>query len=263
MELDNAYDNVAHVPGAPSYPPRWSELAEAFRAQLTKAGRAALSLPYGDSARQAFDLFHPVGPSEGTVIFVHGGYWRRFDRSHWSHLAQGALEQGHAVAIPSYDLCPQVSIAEITEQITCATEKVAALTKGPLRLTGHSAGGHLVARLSESGRLSTATTRRIMRIMPISPVSDLRPLLHTSMNTVFQLNPDSAAAESPVLMTVRLDCPVSVWVGAKELPAFLDQARWLSEAWSCRLNIAQNMHHFDIIDALADPKSSMVLDLLT
>lgn len=263
MELDDAYDNVGHIPDAMSYPPRWLQAAATFREALLASGRATLGISYGDTERQAFDLFHPEGDAKGIMVFVHGGYWRRFDRSHWSHLAKGVLAHGYAVAMPSYDLCPQVRIDDITRQVTRAVDIIAEHGSGPIILTGHSAGGHLVSRMCEPGRLSDATVNRLHRIIPISPVSDLRPLLRTSMNELFQLTEDSAAAESPVLMTSRLSIPTSVWVGADERPAFLDQARWQSEAWSCPLHIAPGTHHFDVIDALSDPGSEMMADVLS
>jgi hypothetical protein len=55
---------------------------------------------------------------------------------------------------------------------------------------------------------------------------------------------------------------VTVWVGADERPAFLDQARWLAETWGCGHVVAPGKHHFDVIDALADPDSQMVATLV-
>ena len=152
MELDDAYANVPYIPGGAQYPARWTVAAEAFRARLSAERRAELGLPYGDGARQAFDLFHPTGAARGLCVFVHGGYWLRFDRTLWSHLAAGPLARGWAVAMPSYDLCPEVRIADITRQIARAICVMAARTDGPLALVGHSAGGHLVARMAARPR---------------------------------------------------------------------------------------------------------------
>ena len=107
-----------------------------------------LDISYGQSLRQRFDLFLPENPPKGLFVFVHGGYWLRFDKSDWSHFAQGPLAHGWAVAMPSYDLCPSVSIAQITRQISQAIMQSAARIAGPLILAGHSAGGHLVARMA-------------------------------------------------------------------------------------------------------------------
>lgn len=261
-ELDDAYANAAYIPGAAEYPPRWERAAAALREGLLEQGLADLDQSYGESPRQRFDLFHPSGAPKGLMVFVHGGYWLRFDKSVWSHLAAGALGQGWAVAMPSYDLCPQVGIADITRQIAQAVTAAAAMVSGPLVLAGHSAGGHLVARMLQPGLLSDAVADRLRHVMPISPVSDLRPLLHTSMNTDFMLDEATAIAESPALMVERLPIPVTVWVGADERPVFLDQARWLAEAWGCGHVVDAGKHHFDVIDALADPQSAMARSLL-
>ena len=47
-------------------------------------------------------------------MFVHGGYWLRFDRDMWSHLAAGAVARGWACAIPSYTLAPEARISAMT-----------------------------------------------------------------------------------------------------------------------------------------------------
>ena len=72
---------------------------------------------------------------------------------------------------------------------------------GPIVLSGHSAGGHLVTRMGcEPSPLKHAHTR-ISRIVSISGVHDLRNLIHTRMNDHLQLNLDEAIAESPALQT--------------------------------------------------------------
>lgn len=136
------------------------------------------------------------------------------------------------------------------------------MVAGPVALAGHSAGGHLVARMVEPGILPDPVAARLTHVMPISPVADLRPLLKTSMNAQFGLDMDKAVAESPVLMDQRHDVPVSVWVGAEERPVFLEQAMGLAEAWNSPLHIQPALHHFDIIDAMVDGDSRMVADLL-
>lgn len=261
MKLDDAYAITPHIACGTEYPARWTAQAQTFRDAFVAQGRAELGLPYGPSERQAFDLFHPEGSAKGLCVFVHGGYWLRFDRSFWSHLAAGTLARGWAVAMPSYDLCPDVRIADITTQIARAITAAAARVDGPLVLAGHSAGGHLVARMAVPGVLPDNVAARLRHVMPISPVADLRPLLQTSMNADFRLDMAAAEAESPALMPAPL-VPVTVWVGADERPVFLNQARWLAEAWNAAHEVAQGRHHFDIINALGDPDSAMIGQLL-
>lgn len=259
MELDDAYANAPYIEGAEGYPPRWAAEAAAFRERL--GDRVEPGLTYGAGEREKFDLFHPEGTAKGTVIFIHGGYWKAFDRSDWSHLAAGPLARGWAVAMPSYTLCPNARISAITRQIAAAVEAVADRTAGPLAVTGHSAGGHLAARMLDAALLPRPVSDRIGMVVPISPLSDLRPLMRTQMNEAFGLDAAEAEAESPIFMPHRRPAIVTVWVGEAERPAFLDQARWLAQAWHCGLVIAPDRHHFDVIDALADPASTLTVTL--
>ncbi|UWQ90755.1 alpha/beta hydrolase [Rhodobacteraceae bacterium M382] len=260
MDLSDAYANGAYIPEAASYPPRWAAEAAAFRDQL--GARARLDIPYGAGERHRFDLFLPEGPPKGVFIFVHGGYWMAFDKSSWSHLAAGMLAHGWAVAMPSYDLCPDVRIGDITRQIAQAVRRIAQEIAGPITLAGHSAGGHLVARILDPSILDAEVGQRIQMDMPISPLSDLRPLIQTGMNEKFLMDAAEAQAESPVEMTDRHGARVVVWVGGDERPAFLDQARWLAESWGVGHVVAQGKHHFDVIDPLADAESDIVRTLL-
>lgn len=260
MTLDDAYDNSGHVEGAADYPPRWTAQAQAFRDSL--GARAQMGVRYGPSPRQTFDFFTPAGVSRGTMMFVHGGYWKAFDAATWSHLAAGALAKGWGVAMPSYDLCPDVTIPQIAEQIAAALTKVADRTQGPLALAGHSAGGHLVARIMDPLLLGSEVRDRVAQIVSISPVADLAPLMETTMNEVLQIDEGTAQSGSPVNMSPPHGVSVTVWVGADERPAFLEQAEALSRAWGAKQVVVEGKHHFDVIDALADPDSDMIAALL-
>lgn len=263
MKNDDAYANTDYIPDAASYLDRWEIEARQFREVEAAIGRARLNTPYGPGERHRFDLFHPAGKAEGLVVFIHGGYWRRFDRSLWSHFTAGCSARGWAVAVPSYSLAPDVRIAEITKEVARAIEAAAGFVRGPIRVTGHSAGGHLAARmLCTDVALSEDVRARIERVVPISPVTDLRPLLETTLNETLNLDEAEALAESPALLP-RHDVPVTVWVGAEERPAFLDQARWLAEAWNLPWRVAPGRHHFDILDDLREAESPIVRSLLS
>ncbi|MDP3525749.1 MAG: alpha/beta hydrolase, partial [Hoeflea sp.] len=84
-DYDDAYANGAYIEGAADYPPRWAALAQDFRDGLAASGRARLDLAYGEGARNRLDLFLPEGDPKGLAVFVHGGYWKAFDKSVWSH----------------------------------------------------------------------------------------------------------------------------------------------------------------------------------
>ncbi len=251
-EADRAHANGAFIPGAEAFPPRWQVEAAAFRAAM--GARARIDLVYGAGERQRFDLFLPEAEARGLMVFVHGGYWLRFGRGDWSRLAAGAVARGWAVAMPSYTLAPAARIAEITAEVARAVAAAAALVAGPVVVAGHSAGGHLAARMGCVGMAEG----RVRRVVPISPVAELGPLMATQMNADLRIDDAEAASESPARLALSPDCAAHVWVGGQERPAFLWQARTLSEAWGCPWTVAAGRHHFDVIDDLADPGSALM-----
>lgn len=263
MYTDTDFVNVDFIPDGAAYPERWEAEGQAHRAKEAAIGRARLNVPYGEGERQKLDLFHPAGRPEGLVLFVHGGYWMKFDRSIWSQFAAGLTARGWAVAMPSYTLAPEARIQDMTREMVRALSVAADHVAGPICLTGHSAGGHLVARLGcRDVALAPALRARLKKIVPISPLPDLRPLLDISMNETLGLDAGEAAAESPVLHEAP-DPPVTVWVGAEERPVFLDQAMALREAWNCELRVDPGRHHFDVIDGLLSAESPLVESILS
>lgn len=261
MDLNDAYANAPYIDGAEGYPAAWAKSADAYRKQLSFAGRVRPGLMYGHGTREVLDLFLPEGTPKGLFIFVHGGYWMKFDRTDWSHLAEGMRANGWAVAMPSYDLCPRVRISDITRQIAQAISVSAREISGPIRLAGHSAGGHLVARMCAPGVLPDDVRARLAHVMPISPLGDLSPLMDTLMNQQLKLDADEARSESPIHQP-KPDTRVTVWVGADERPVFVQQARDLAAAWDCGLQVEPGKHHFDVIDCLEQPNSALVQRLL-
>ena len=251
MELDDAYANAAHIPGSDAYPDKWAQAAAAFRA----ATLSEIDLPYGESPRQRLDLFHPPRLAKGLVVFVHGGYWLRFDKSYWSHLAAGPLTHGWAVAMPSYDLCPTVRISAIGDQVAAAIGLAAGRVPGPIRLVGHSAGGQLVARMT-APRVGAQWQDRLESVVSISPVADLAPLMRTSMNNDLRLDLAEVRTESPVHLP-KPKVPVTVWVGENERPVFLEQAQMLMDAWECMQVVESEHHHFSVVEGLADSESEL------
>jgi len=264
QDLSDAYENGKYIPGSDGFAAIWERDAAAFRDQLAQQGRAELDIAYGEHPREQLDLFMPAQPPVGLVVFVHGGYWKATHRSLWSHFAQGALAHGFAVAMPSYVLAPEARISGISQQIRAAIEKAAGLVAGPIRLTGHSAGGHLVSRmLCGDMEWSGCFCERIEKVVSISGLHDLRPIMQTDMNAVLALDLAEAQAESPALQDAYLPVPITAWVGGAERPAFLDQAKWLEDAWdTATMVVDPGRHHFDVIDALKDPNSPLITDLL-
>ena len=268
-DWDDAYANGANIAGGDRWPELWVEPARLFREKLQAKGRARLDLAYAEGPRNHLDLFLPKGTPKGIVVFVHGGFWMKLDKSFWSHLAAGPLAHGHAVAMPSYTLCPDIRISGITKEIATAIVVAASQVDGPLRLTGHSAGGHLVTRMiSASSPLPSATRARIVNTVSISGVHDLRPMIKTAMNGTLAIDGEEALAESPALLDPLEGARLCCWVGGNERSEFLRQNALLANVWAglggTTMAVEEpDKHHFNVIDGLADPDHALTRTLLT
>lgn len=268
-DWDDAYANSSNIPGGDRWPAAWVEPAKIYRETLSAAGRAKLDLAYGDGVRNRFDLFLPVGTPKGLVVFVHGGFWLRLDKSFWSHLAGGPLAHGYAVAMLSYTLCPQIRIAGIVKEVAAAISEAAGMVDGPLALAGHSAGGHLVSRMvSATSPLPAGLLIRIRHVVSISGIHDLRPMLRTEMNDHLHIDEAEALAESPALLRPMENARITCWVGGGERAEFLRQNALLANIWtglgaSTASVVEPDRHHFNIIDGLADPAHELTRSLLS
>lgn len=268
-DWDDAYENGGNIPGGTRWPAIWIEPAQQMRATLAIENRARLDLAYGAGERNRLDLFLPESTPRGLVVYVHGGFWLRLDRSFWSHLAAGPLAHGYAVAIPSYTLCPAIRIGGIVWEIAAAIETAAGLIAGDLHLIGHSAGGQLASRMmSEASPLSAATLARIRHVLSLSGLHDLRPLMPTAMNAQLQIDEAEAVAESPALLRPVEGTRLTCWVGAMERAEFLRQNALLANVWAglgatTTTVVEPNRHHFDIVDGLADPEHPVTRTLLS
>ncbi|MEM7178816.1 MAG: alpha/beta hydrolase [Pseudomonadota bacterium] len=265
MDWDTAYDNSAAIENATHFPPKWHALAARFRDQLGERARNAI--PYGETSRERFDLFLPAGQPQGLLVFVHGGYWHKFDRDIWSWVAAGAVARGWAVAIPGYTLCPDIRLTGIGRQIGAAITAAASLVTGPIRLSGHSAGGHLVARMLCAGALPPDVARRIAGTVAISGLPDLHPLMQTQMNRLLHITPEEAARESPVMLIPIIRAPVTCWVGNDELPEFVRQntllEKWRDSGLSVEIVQSPGHNHFTVIEPMQNPQSPLVAALVS
>ena len=219
-------------------------------------------------SRQSYDLFLPESTPKGLVVYVHGGYWMAFDNSTWSHFAEASVERGYAVAMPSYRLCPTVRIRDITQDIATAITHAGSQVEGPIHLTGHSAGGHLVTRMATTtAPLSDVIQKRLVNIVSIAGVHDLRPLMRTDMMDTLKLDLSEAVGESPALLQPIDGIRLTTWVGGAERAEFRRQSSLLANIWT-GLGAATeyveeaDRHHFNIIDGLKDPDHAIVEALL-
>ena len=146
--LERDYNNRALVPEHPAIFERWRSASAAFRSNAD----ADFDLRYGIADRHRLDLFR-APRAHGTVVFIHGGYWRSLDKADFSFVAAPFIASGLSVVALNYRLCPTVRVGEIIADCQGALAWLLAegrrfgIPVDRIALTGHSAGGHLVSML--------------------------------------------------------------------------------------------------------------------
>jgi len=140
------------------------------------AGQVLLDQPYrtgpgADPVKHRLDLFLPA-PSEApapVLVFVHGGGWRKGDKSFspgghdvYGNVGRFFAGRGIATAVISYRLMPQVTLAEQIDDVARAVAWVRreaprhGLDPDGIFLSGHSAGAQLATWVTlDASRLAS------------------------------------------------------------------------------------------------------------
>jgi arylformamidase len=262
VDYEVEYNNRARVPENPALIAGWAKDAAAWRER-----HAPRVISYGPGARNTIDFF----PGEGQgpiVVFIHGGYWQALDGSFFSHLAAGLNAHGIDVAIPTYDLCPDVSVDRIIQQMRTASRELARLGRS-LLISGHSAGGHLAACMLATDWPAfdaSLPADLVVAAYAISGLFDLGPLVETSINNAMRLDPATARAASPLFWKPPGRGSLDAVVGEHESAEYFRQSlgiveRWGGEGVATRFGTVPDANHFTAIAPLADPDSPMVFRL--
>jgi len=270
--VERGYNNRAAVPDHPQFLARYVEMSCAAVDRLGPR----LDLRYGAAPKETLDLFLPATRPRGTFVFIHGGYWRTFDKVDFSFVATPLVERGIAVAVLNYDLCPTATIATIIEQ--CRHAIVWLLRDGPRHgaavdrvvVGGHSAGGHLAAMLFATDWPSYGLPHApFAGGLSLSGVHDLEPLVLSSMNADLRLDAAEARLVSPVNHRSTTDVPFFIAVGADETSEFVRQSDLLFDAWPRNRPAAMadalripDRHHFSVVLDHADPQSAVTRAVL-
>jgi arylformamidase len=254
-ERDAAYDNAGAVADSPALIAARNAAAAAFRA----AHPQHLDLRFGESEREAWDLFPGRDPNAPCLVFIHGGYWQRNRRQDFAHLAEGALAMGWSVALNGYSLAPEVSLTRIAWQVHAALDWLSAHgvergIAGPIVVSGWSAGGHLTALALEHPAVSAG--------LAISGIFELAPIRDTNLNAALRLTEDEVAELSP-MRRPAVQKPLAIAYGSAELPELCRQSRDFHALRSAAhapgpLVPVPGADHFSVLEALRVPDGSLL-----
>lgn len=261
-QRDAAYSNSGAVGNFPEIMARFQAHSQAFYA----AHNCQRGLRYGPGERQLFDWIpaRVTGPAP-VFIFIHGGYWQYCVKEDFSFVAQGPLAHGMHVALVEYSLAPQARMTDIVADIGAFLDHVEERRDGlnidgrRVCLSGHSAGGHLTA-VHRDHPLVTHT-------LPISALVDLAPIRQTNLNHALGLSDEEVQRFSPLRHLHSGQKPCAVAVGGAELPELQRHSQvYADAAVQCGQPVSlltlPGLHHFSVLDDLADPGGLQVSALL-
>lgn len=269
LDLEAEYNNRARVPEHPQIMAAWERDAAAFR--YAAATRSIFNVAYGRGKRQRYDLFRPAEGRDGpAALFLHGGYWQALDRTWFSHMAAGPTAHGVTVAVASYTLCPEATIAQIIEESRLAVAAVARRLKTPVAVFGHSAGGHLAACMLAtdwSELKAELGFDPVTAALPISGLFELEPLVPTTINVNLKLDAEEARRQSPAFWAPPKGKRLVAIVGGAESSEYLRQtrdmvARWGDAGVAARAVEIPDANHFTVLAPFAEPESDLTMGLV-
>jgi len=272
-ELDAQYDLEKTVEDASLYADFYEKESEKVRAELEHR----LDVPFGPTLAEHVDVYPaPGGVRPAPVlVYLHGGYWRRFSSKEFGFVARGPASRGVATVVVNYALCPDVTIDEIVRQTRAALvwtyENAASFGGDPERIhvAGHSAGGHLTAML-----LATAWEGDyglpgdiIEGACAVSGLFDLAPFPYTFLQPKLQLTWGQVLRNSPILNLPDEAPPLLVAYGEDETPELRRQSDDFFAAWKAKnlpgdLMPLPGKNHYDVIDGFLDAGSPLCSAIL-
>ena len=225
--------------------------------------------------QQTLDIFPADQPGAPVLFYIHGGYWIQLDKSIYSEVAGPMTAAGATTVLPNYDLCPNVTISDIVDQVRRALgwlhANVADYNGDPDRvhISGHSAGGHLTGMMMTTDwqGLFGLPADLIKSTAPLSGLFDIEPHRHTNLQPTIQLTAETAAANSPQHLPLHFSGSMICAVGGGETGSFHRQskdftAKCQEHGLTCDYVETGHDHHFAITDRLNDAEDPLTKSLI-
>lgn len=260
--LDSQYNNRARVADAEQIIQQWQRDSEKLRQRV----QFQADVPYGSHPRETLDIFPASRPGAPVHAFIHGGYWRSMEKGLFHFAADEFINHDITYVAVTYPLAPQVTMDEIVascrQAIAWLVRHIAEYNGDPdkIFISGHSAGGHLVATLMTTDWPALAADLPADSIKggcAISGLFNLIPLQLSFVNDDVRMDEAMARRNSPVFLSPSSSSPLIVTVGGAESEEYLSQSQDLTDAWSPQIPltplIVPGANHFSILNHLANP----------
>jgi arylformamidase len=265
--LDLQYNNRTKVPDFTQIVAGWKQRSEALR----QSASLYPDLRYGAHERERLDIFPANMPNSPVLVFFHGGYWQAMEKDVFHFIVAGFLEHQVTVAMVNYPLAPEVTMDDIVSSCRRAMvwlyDHVVAFNGSPPRIyvSGHSAGGHLVAMLAATDwkQLGAQLPHDLIKGgCAISGLFDLTPIRLSYLNDVLGLDAATVQRNSPVDLVPNYQGRLIVAVGELESDEYHAQSRglvraWSEAKWSLRYLPVAGANHFSILEQFVTDRGAL------
>jgi len=267
--LDRQYNNRLQVPEYATHLERW----ELMSRQAEKKYSVIKNIPYGDQSLELLDVYPSSQPLSKTLVFIHGGYWQRFDKSTFHFVAEAFHSYNITTVILNYPLAPEVSVDQIVSSCRKAVfwllDNLSSFNGNPneVYVAGHSAGAHLMAMLMATNwqGVNDSGAGVFKGACAMSGLFNLVPIQLCEVNEGLQMDAGTALRNSPAKLKPVIQCPLIVGVGSEETEEFKDQSNELYKCWKknipIQLSQITGLNHFSILEAFCDPTSVLHMSM--
>lgn len=188
------------------------------------------------------------GEKMPVLLFVHGGNWNSGSKNLYGFFGRNFAKKDVVVVIPSYTLSPDANYNQMTQEIATAIKWVGSEIDNyggnpeKLFVTGHSAGGHLVALATMNPKyglkpgtvsgiiLNDAAGLDMNHYLENYPPTDENNYLTTWTN-----NPEEWKNASPIYFLNKETPPFLIYLGTKTYPSI----KVANERFLDKLNVYQ------------------------
>jgi acetyl esterase/lipase len=170
-----------------------------------------------------------------VLIFVHGGNWNSGKKETYGFLGRNFAKKDVVCVIPDYTLSPNANYDEMTTEIAKAIEwtktNIEAYGGNPntIFLTGHSAGGHLVALAATNPDYGFSTETISGVILNDAAGLDMHhylksnpPTAEDNYLTTWSNDPEIWKAASPIHYLDEKTPPFMIYYGSKSYASIIE-----------------------------------------
>ena len=190
-----------------------------------------------DPVKHKLDLYLPKGKKDFPVFFfVHGGAWRGGDKKLYGKIGSVFAQNGVGMVAISYRLSPAVQhpahVQDVARAFAWTVHNIAKHggKADQIALSGHSAGGHLVALLATDDSYLKGEKLSRKNVKGVVPLSGVFTIRHTDRSESVFGKEESCKNASPMTHVQTHLPPFLILYAEKDLGDLGKQAVQMNEA---------------------------------